>query len=61
MNRGEKHRGVGLLHRLVHLTGLFSGHVVAEWHTDGWLWVGFRCGTCGEVSSAHRTERRHTV
>ena len=51
-------RAVNIRHWLAHFFGMYTGLVVAEWHTDGYLWVGFQCGTCGGVSGAYRTKKK---
>jgi hypothetical protein len=42
-----------LYHRLVHLLKLRHGHVVSCWW-NGWLWIGFQCAKCGEVTNITR-------
>ena len=45
-------RADSLLHRAAHFVGLYTGEVVS-WTCDGQVWIGFQCGTCGNIQYVH--------
>lgn len=46
-----------ILHKLAHLFGVYHGTVESFWINDV-LWVGFKCSTCNEISSARMSDAR---
>lgn len=46
-----------LLHRLSHWLGWNYGQVIT-WVKDDFIWVGFRCDTCGAIQHAESTGKR---
>lgn len=43
------------MHRIRHWLHWQPVSLVSEWR-EQWLWVGFKCGICGEVTGWHRTD-----
>jgi hypothetical protein len=43
---------MNLRHRIAHLFGWNYGHVVSA-ISDGYIWVGFQCETCGCISGRY--------
>lgn len=43
-------------HKIAHLFGWNTGHVVSE-ISDGYIWIGFKCETCGCVQGRYPTKR----
>lgn len=53
MLRGfDETRSRSFWHRLAHLTGMYTGDVVS-WTMDRQVWIGFQCGTCGNIEGVH--------
>ena len=40
-------------HRIMHWLGWNTGTVVSALDAGGTVWIGFKCGQCGEVSGIH--------
>ena len=49
-------RAGSLMHRIAHVVGLYTGEVVS-WTCDGLVWIGFQCGTCGNIEGVHMSRR----
>lgn len=43
-------------HRAAHWLHWQSGTVVSGWDDRAQLWIGFKCSTCGKVTSVHTLE-----